>query len=388
MNKIQVGIVGMGYIGESHIEAVRRIGLCELAAVADTDAGLARKKAEAYGIAKCYETVEELLADPEIQAVHNCTPNHLHLEINRKIIESGKHLFSEKPLAVNYAQAAELRELGGRHPEVVAAVNFNYRMNPLVQEMRRRVERGELGDIRLASGCYLQDWLIYDTDYNWRMEPEVGGASRAIADIGSHWMDAFQHITGHRIVRVMADLETVIPIRKKPKRQTETFTSAAAGEYEERPISTEDYGAVLFRSDQGACGVFHVSEVSAGHGCYFTIELNGAKASLRWNQEENDRLWVGCRDGDNKLIIRDPNHISPEVRQYTALAKGHPEGWNDAFKNNIKSFYQFIADGRDQRRELPDFATLSQAAEIVRLTEAILESNSKKQWITIEKEGD
>ncbi len=381
MNKIRVGIIGMGYIGESHIEAVRRIGLCELYAIADTNAELARKKADYYGIEKCYTTVDELLSDPEIDAVHNCTPNFLHLEINKKIIESGKHLFSEKPLCATYAEAKELVELKKKYPATVAAVNFNYRLNPMVQEAKAKIKNGELGNVNIATGSYQQDWLLYETDYSWRLEPEMSGNSCAIADIGSHWMDAVQHITGHKITEVMADLRTVIPVRKKPKKQTETFTSNVPTEYDEVDVKNEDYGAVMFRTDKGASGVYHVSEMAAGHGCYFNFEINGSKASLRWNQEENDRMWMGFRDGENHLIIRNPNTISPEARPYTALAMGHPEGWNDAFKGNFYAFYRYIAE---KDNDEPPFATLEEAAYIVKLTEAIIESSHERKWITVE----
>lgn len=380
MKKIKVGIIGMGYIGESHIEAVRRIGLCELYAIADTNAELAKQKAEYYGIEKCYNTVDELLSDPNIDAVHNCTPNFLHLEINRKIIKSGKHLFSEKPLCTTYAEAAELVELHKQHPECIAAVNFNYRMNPMVQETRAKIKNGEIGNVNIATGSYQQDWLLYDTDYSWRLEPEVSGNSCAIADIGSHWMDAFQHVTGHKIVEVMADLRTVIPVRKKPKKQTETFTSNVPTEFDEVQVKNEDYGAVMFRTDKGACGVYHVSEMAAGHGCYFNFEINGSKASIKWNQEENDRLWMGYRGGENSLIIRDPNNISPEARPYTALAMGHPEGWNDAFKGNFYAFYRSIAEGNVENAPC---ATLEEAAYIVKLTEAIVKSSKERKWITV-----
>ena len=378
--KLRTGIIGMGYIGESHIEAVRRIGLCELAAVADTNFELAKRKADMYGIEKCYTTVDELLNDPNIDAVHNCTPNFLHLEINKKIIKSGKHLFSEKPLCTTYAEAKELVDLKKEYPDSVAAVNFNYRLNPMVQETKARIARGEIGSVNIATGSYQQDWLLYDTDYSWRLEPEMSGNSCAIADIGSHWMDAFQHVTGHRITEVMADLRTVIPVRKKPKAQTETFTSNVPTEYDEVEVKNEDYGAVMFRTDKGASGVYHVSEMAAGHGCYFNFEINGSKASVRWNQEENDRLWIGNRGGENHLIIRDPNAISPEVRPYTALAMGHPEGWNDAFKGNFYAFYRHIAEGKG---EVPPFATLEEAAYIVKLTEAIVESSRERKWITV-----
>lgn len=380
MKKINVGIIGMGYIGESHIEAIRRIGFCRLYAVADTNAELAKAKAEYYGIEKCYNSVEELLADPDIDAVHNCTPNFLHLSINKEIIKSGKHLLSEKPLCTTYEEAMELVELKKQYPGSAAAVNFNYRLNPMVQEMRSRIKNGVIGDVRLMTGSYQQDWLLHDTDYSWRLEPEVAGNSCAIADIGSHWMDAIQHVTGHKITEVMADLKTVVPVRKKPKKQTETFTSHVPTEYEEVAVKNEDYGAVMFHTDKGATGVYHVSELAAGHGCYFNFEINGSKASLKWNQEENDRLWMGMRDDDNRFIIRNPNTLSPEAKAYSSLALGHPEGWNDAFKGNIYAFYKYIAE--DMQGE-PVFATLEQAAYIVKLTEACVKSSCQKQWVKV-----
>jgi predicted dehydrogenase len=365
------------------MEAIRRIGFAELVAVADSNPDLARKKAEEYSVPKVYESLEELLRDPDVQVVHNCTPNHLHREVNSKAIELGRHLFSEKPLAQNSADAQEMVDQLKARPEVVAAVNFNYRMNPLVQEMRGKVARGEIGEVRLVHGSYLQDWLLYDTDYNWRVEPEICGPSRCVADIGSHWMDAAQHITGGRIAEVCADLATVLPVRKKPSAQVETFSLSASDSYEEREVRTEDYGAVLFRMDNGIRGVFHVSEVSAGHGCFFNLEINGSQASLAWNQESADWMWMGFRDRPNMQIMRDPNCLGPEARAYAHLAKGHPEGWNDAFRNNILSFYRFIAEGRRLEGETPDFATFGEACYIIRLTEAILKSHATRQWVAL-----
>ena len=383
MQRLKTAIIGTGYIGVSHIEAIRRIGFAELVAVADANAPLAKKKAEEYFVPRCYESVDELLADPEIQVVHNCTPNNLHSEINRKVIKAGKHLFSEKPLARSSGETGELVRLLEQYPGTVAAVNFNYRMNPLVQEMRQRIKRGDIGSVTLVHGSYLQDWLLYDTDYNWRLEPEICGISRCIADIGSHWMDAVQHVTGARIVEVCADLVTVIPVRKKPKTQVETFSVTRDIEYEDKPILTEDYGAVLFKMDNGAHGVFHVSEVSAGHGCFFNFEIDGSEASLAWNQQTADEMWMGFRDRDNLKVMRNPNSLSPEAKEYSYLAKGHPEGWNDAFRNNIYSFYKYIMDGKRIGRDACDFATFEEADRIIRLTEAIVRaaaSGAGSQW--------
>ena len=381
--KLRVGIIGMGYIGESHIEAVRRIGLCQLVAIADTNYELARQKAEMYGIEKVYTSVDELLADKDIDVVHNCTPNFLHKEINEKIIRAGKHLFSEKPLTMNYEEAKQLLEIKKQYPGVEAAVNFNYRMNPMVQEMRARIKNGEAGDIRIITGSYEQDWLMYDTDYSWRLEPEVAGNSCCVADIGSHWMDIIQHVTGHKIVSVMGDAVTVIPVRKKPAKQQETFKDAVSDEYIEVEIKNEEYAAVMFKTDKGATGVFHVTELAAGRGCNLNFEINGSKLSYGWNQEENDRMWVGRRGGDNSVIVRNPNLISQSAKPYTSLAMGHPEGWNDAFKGNFYAFYKFLTEGAKGERI---YSTLEDAAYIVKLTEKIIESSKLKTWINVEED--
>ena len=384
MKRIKIGIIGMGYIGVSHIEACRRIGFVEVAAVADTNYELAKAKADEYYIPKCYATVDELLADPEIDAVHNCTPNFLHTEINKKIIASGKHIFSEKPLATSTKETDEMLSLLAEHPNTVAGVNFNYRMNPQLQEVKARIASGKSGKVLLAHGSYLQDWLLYETDYNWRIEPEVGGPSRCIADIGSHWMDSVQNTIGAKITEVFADLVIVFPTRKKATTQVETFAKASDDvEYEEVPVKTEDYGAVMVKFDNGASGVFYVSEVSAGRGCNLNFEIDCANESYAWNQERCDELWVGSRDGANHLELRNPNALTPKAKQFTYLAKGHPEGWNDAFKNNFTAFYSFIRDGKNMKTDKPDFATFEDAAYIVKLTEAILESSAKKEWIKI-----
>lgn len=384
MKRIKAGIIGMGFIGVSHIEAIRRIGFAELVAVADVNFELAKKKASEYFIPKCYSTIDELLADPEIEVVHNCTPNNLHLEINSKIIKAGKHIFSEKPLSRTSDESAQMLELLKEYPNVIHGVNFNYRMNPLVQEMKHKIKNGEIGDVKLVHGTYLQDFLLHETDYNWRIEPEVCGPSRCIADIGSHWMDSVQCVTGAKITEVCADLVITIPVRKKPKGQVETFSINTNVEYEDMPVRTEDWGAVLIKMDNGVHGVFCVSEVSAGHGCSLAFEIDGTKASLKWEQERADEMWMGHRDGPNYAIKRNPNHMTPEAKQYTYLAGGHPEGWNDAMRNNVMAFYKFIADGKKLGVDTPDFATFDEGHYIIKLTEAIVESSKKRQWVKVD----
>lgn len=381
--KIKAGIAGMGYIGVSHIEAIRRIGFIEITAVADVNYELARKKADEYGIPKCYNSIESLINDKEIEVIHNCTPTNLHTAINEAAIKSGKHIFSEKPLAIDSEESKGLLELLARNPDVVNGINFIYRMNPLVQDMKNRVKSGEIGKLHLVHGSYLQDWLLFDTDYNWRIEPEIGGASRCIADIGSHWMDSVQTVTGSKIAEVCADLFTALPLRKKPKGQVETFSLNVADESEEVRVRTEDYGAVLFRMENGAHGVFHASEISAGRKCCLNFELNGSIASMYWNQEEADKMWVGYKDRDNLHVMRNPLLMTEQSKQYSYLAAGHPEGWNDAMKNNVYSFYKFIKDGKRVGKDPCDFATFEDGHYIIRLTEAILKSSKEGKWISI-----
>lgn len=384
MKKLKVGIIGMGFIGGSHIDAVRRLGTAELVAVADAVPEVARKKAAEYGVPNCYDSIDSLLGDTEIDVIHNCTPNNLHLPVNRRIIESGRHVFSEKPLSRTAAESAEMLELLRQHPDVVAGVNFCYRMNPLAREIRRRIALGEIGRPLVVQGTYLQDWLLYDTDYNWRIEEEVSGPSRCVGDIGSHWMDLAQNLTGSRITEVCADTFIAHPTRKKPLGVVETFSANKSGEYEEVPVTTEDYAAVLLRFDNGARGWFSCSEIAAGRKCRLDIEIDGGKGSYYWNQEQSDRMWMGDRDGFNKEIMRNPGQMDSEAAKYSYLAAGHPEGWNDAMRNNVAAFYQFILDGKKHGTDVCDFATFEEAHYIMRLTEAILQSAREKCWITVE----
>lgn len=382
---IKVGVIGAGFIGLAHIEAIRRLGYVEVAAIADTSKERAEQKAQALGIAKGYGDYRELLADPDIQAVHNCTPNHLHFQVNKEIIAAGKHVLSEKPLAMTAAESGELLALAERHG-VVHGVNFVYRQYPMVQQLRAMAAAGSLGDIRLVHGSYLQDWLQLETDFNWRMLPEIGGASRAVADIGSHWCDLVQLVTGRRITSVCADLATVIPIRRKPVEYGRAMTFGAAGEAahtEPVRIETEDYGSVLFHLDNGGRGVFTVSQVSAGRKNRLSFEINGSEQSAFWDQEDAARVWIGRRDRANEQLMADPALLSPGAKPYNHYPGGHHEGWPDAEKNMMLNFYRFIRDKRDPRSEQPDFATFADGHRSMQLVDAILRSHQNRQWVDL-----
>ena len=254
-------------------------------------------------------------------------------------------------------------------------------MNPLALEMKQKINKGDIGRPLLVHGSYLQDWLLFDSDYNWRVDSKIGGASRCIADIGSHWIDLAQTVLNDRIVEVCADLLTVHKKRNKPKTQVEAFSLSNDIEFEKKQVDTEDQGSVLFRMESGLHGVFHTSQISAGRKCFLNIEVDGSKSSMYWNQELADQMWVGNRDKDNLQVIRNPNLMSDEARKYTTLAAGHPEGWNDAERNNIGSFYNFIIDGKKMGKDSHDFASFEDSLYIMKVVEAILESNKKRKWI-------
>lgn len=381
--QLKAGIIGLGYISPSHIEAIRRTGIAGIYGCADVNPDLAGEKASKYRIPKVYKDAGEMIHDPEIDVIHNCTPNYLHKEYNAMAIKAGKHLFSEKPLARSTAESAELLDLLKENPEVVTAVNFNYRMNPLVQDMRVRIANNEIGRPRLVHGSYLQDWLLKESDYSWRLEKDISGESNTIADIGSHWMDIVQHVLGARINAVLANLITNVPVRKKPTARVEAFATGNEGKTTDIKVEVEDFASVMFTMDNGTQGLFYVSQVSAGRKCYLNFEINGEKSSFYWNQENADQMWIGHRDRPNELVHRNPGFMDPSIQDYTYLAAGHPEGWNDAMTNNVKEFYSFILDGKKPGKDSHNFAGFEDAHYILVLIEAILESHKKKTWVRI-----
>ncbi|RFU66602.1 Gfo/Idh/MocA family protein [Peribacillus glennii] len=389
MEKIKVGVIGTGFIGPTHIEAIRRLGFVEVVGLAESSQEAAEQKATELGIPKAYGDYREMLKDDEIQVVHNCTPNHLHFAINKEIILAGKHVLSEKPLAMSSEESGELLALAKEH-KVVHGVNFNYRQFPIVKQLAAMVKHEQLGKVNLVHGSYLQDWLLYQTDFNWRLAPEVGGKSRAIADIGSHWCDTVQYVTGKKIVEVFADLATVIPVRKKSKSNVATFGAQKDQEveYEDVPINTEDYASVLVRFEDGSRGVFTVSQVSAGRKNRLSFEINGSKSSAFWNQEEPSQLWIGHRDKPNETLLADPALFLPEAKSGIHHPGGHNEGWPDALKNGMLNFYSFIRDEKDPECDQANFATFADGHVSMCITDAILESHEQQKWVKVRTEQE
>jgi len=387
MSRITVGIIGTGFIGHAHIDALRRLGLVHIAAIAGSNLASAVDKAAVLGIPKAYGDYREMLLDPDITVVHNCTPNHLHYAINKDIMLAGKHILSEKPLAVSSEESGDLLRLA-QSAGIVHGVNFNYRQFPIVQQLAHMVSSGDLGNINLIHGSYLQDWLAKETDYNWRMNRAAGGNSRAVADIGSHWCDTIQYVTGKQIAEVCADLATVIPIRKRRlEKEVQTYQSIeqelSGILYEDVAIDTEDYASVLLRFTDGSRGVFTVSQVSPGRKNRLSFELNGSTKSACWNQEEPEKLWIGYRDKANEMMLADPSLFAPEARSSIHHPGGHNEGWPDALKNMMLRFYSYIREGKTPGKDAADFATFADGHRSLLINEAILDSYSRGCWVCV-----
>lgn len=381
MAKIKVGVVGTGFIGPAHIEALRRLPNVEVTALCEVNIELATAKATQFGIERpC--TFEQLLAMDDIACVHVCTPNFLHYSQSKAVLLAGKHVVCEKPLAKDLHEAEELVALA-KETGLVNAVHFNLRYYPLVRQMKTMREQGDLGDVYSILGSYLQDWLFYETDYNWRLEPDKSGDSRAIADIGSHLMDVIEYITGLKTVEVMADFNTIHKTRKKPLKPVETYSGKMLQpeDYADVPITTEDHANVLLRFDNGNRGSVTVSQVSAGRKNQLKLEIAGSKQTLAWNSEAPNELWIGHRDRSNELLMRDPSLAYAAARDIMSFPGGHNEGFPDTSKQLFKEVYAAVATGKQP--ENPSFPTFADGYRELLICERILESSRKQGWVTV-----
>lgn len=381
MTPIQAAVVGTGFIGPVHVEAIRRLGHSVVGILGSTPEK-SRAAADALGIPRGYTSFAELLADPAAQVVHLASPNREHFAQCRQAIAAGKHVVCEKPLAMTSKETAELVQLA-EAASVVTAVNYNVRFYPLVLEARERIRIGQLGEVFHVTGSYLQDWLLNPTDYNWRVDAAAGGELRAVADIGTHWIDTICFITGLEIEAVCADLRTVHPMRQKPAGSSETFIASAGGGRQsgvEVPVTTEDYGSVLLRFKGGARGCFTVSQVTAGRKNCIRFDIAGSTASLAWDSEEPNLLHIGRRDQANESLPRDPALLMANIRPYANYPGGHAEGFPDTFKQLYRAVYDTIANGPPAD---PLYATFADGHREVLLCEAILRSHREGRWVTV-----
>jgi predicted dehydrogenase len=385
VRKIKAGVIGTGFIGPAHIEALRRLGCVDVIALADIDAEVAAQKADMLGVGKSYGDYRQLLNDPDIEAVHICTPNNLHYIMSKEAMLAGKHVVCEKPLAMNSKEAEELVKIA-REKKLVNAVHFNIRFYPLMHHARKMVENGELGKILAVNGSYQQDWLFYETDYNWRLQPEFSGDSRAIADIGSHWFDLIEFITNIKVKAVCADFATFHPVRKKPLKPVETYAGKMLSpeDYEDIEINTEDYATVLLRFDNGAHGSITVNQVAAGRKNRLYFEIYGSKKAISWDSEKPNELWIGRRDGNNEILMKDPSLLDQYAREIISFPGGHNEGFPDTSKQMFRKLYRYIAEEGHLKGETPDFPTFEAGYRELVLCEGIFKSSREDKWIRIE----
>ena len=382
MHDTTAAVIGAGFMGPTHTEALRRAGV-RVKGILGVDEAETSRAVASLGLEKGYADVDEVLGDAEVDAVHLCVPNKLHYEFAKKALSAGKHVMCEKPLAMTSKESAELVELAKAHPKQAAAVNYNIRFYPIALEARDLVARGELGDVYHVCGSYVQDWLFLDTDYNWRVLAEEGGALRSVADVGTHWLDLVHAITGLEIEAVCADLMTVHTTRKRPKGEVETFKGKQETHVDVEPvdITTDDYGCVMLRFTGGAKGVLWTSQVTAGRKNCLRFELAGSKKALSWVSERPNELWVGYREKANEMLLRDPALVGDAARAAITFPGGHNEGFGDTFKQGFRAFYAYIAAGDFDAK--PAFATFADGHRELVLCEAILRSNEQGGWVSV-----
>ncbi len=380
MRRLRTALIGTGFMGKVHADGIRRLGNVDIVGVAASDHAQARAFADAFGIPAATDDFKTLLADKTLDAVHVLTPNALHFPISKAALEAGKNVLCEKPLTVTETQARELVEIAA-NKNLANCVEHNLRCYPLVQQMRRMRENGDLGDILIVQGTYSQDWLLYDTDWNWRVNAHDNGALRAMGDIGSHWMDTIQHVTGLKISALCADLQTFQRTRKRPKGSVETFSGKTLNpsDYQEVPVDTDDFGAVLVHLGDRARGAFTVSQMSAGCKNKFALEIYGTKSGVAWNQERPDELWIGHRNSPNQIVIKDPSLLDPRAAAYADLPGGHSEGYDDTHKQVFKRFYARVADPAAP----VEYPTFADGQLGMRLLEKVLESSQTRGWVTV-----
>jgi predicted dehydrogenase len=376
---IGAAVIGSGFIGTVHIEALRRIGV-NVVGLLDASPALSATRAEQLGLGTAYATLGDLLKDERVRVVHVTSPNYLHSSQSKEILAAGRHIVCEKPLAVTSVESAELVRLAAASG-LVNAVNFNIRFYPINQHVAGLVRDGGVGDVRLVTGRYFQDWLFYDTDWNWRLDPEDGGALRAVADIGSHWLDLTTFVTGLQVESLLADLATFIPVRRKPVGPVETFSTERAAETTPVTIRSEDAALITLRFRGGARGSVAISQISAGRKNSLQYEIGGSAASVAWDSEQPDNLWIGHRDQPNELLLRNPALMNALGRAAARLPGGHVEGFADTFAAHFISIYQDVIAGRPAAR--PAYSTFADGHEEMLLGDAVAESARTGRWVDV-----
>lgn len=381
-SEVRAGVVGIGFIGIAHVEALRRLGV-EVAGVVGSSPDRARRKAEAAGLPRVYDSVEDLVSDPGIDVVHIATPNYAHADQVRAVLAAGKHVVCEKPLALNSDDTADLVARAAESG-LVNAVCFNIRFYPANHQARAMVSTGQIGEPRFITGSYHQDWLLRDTDWNWRLQPEEAGGLRAVADIGSHWLDLTRFISGRNVVEVMADLHTLVPVRRHPAGPVETFAAVTeTDDLVEEEMSSDDAAGILLRYEGGARGAVTISQVSAGQKNSLRYEVAGSDSALRWFSAEPDDLFIGHRGRANEILSRDPSLYAPEAARLIGYPGGHVEGFPDTFRALFSRVYADVQAGGPA--DTPSYPTFADGHDAVLVTDAVAESNETRKWTPVHR---
>jgi predicted dehydrogenase len=384
MNRIRTAVIGTGFMGRTHLEALRRVENVDVVEVAATSLDKARAAAAGYNVLNATGDWHDVIADPSIEAVHITTPNVSHFPIAKAAFEAGKHVLCEKPLAMSVAEAQALVDLQAAK-KLRGGLCHNLRYYPMVQQMRRMREAGDFGEILVVQGTYSQDWMLYETDWNWRVDPEVSGASRVMADIGSHFFDMAEHVTGLKVSAVCSDLATFWPTRKRPASGGESFSGklGMSGETLDTRVVTEDFGSTMFRMAKNgierARGVMTASQVSAGRKNGLVLEIYGTKGGAAWRQESPDELWLGHRNNPNQVLLKDPSLMTEKARGFADYPGGHAEGYPDTFKQLFRRFYASIAD----EALTPDYPQMADGLRQLRILEAELASHKAQGWMNV-----
>ena len=378
LSTIGAAVIGTGFIGSVHLGTLRRLGI-PVVGVLGSSAARGADRARALGVAKAYGSLDELLADPTVQVVHVTSPNVAHYGQVKAILQAGKHVICEKPLAMTSAQSAEMLAMA-RASGKVAAVCYNTRFYPLNQQAHGMMKAGDLGELRLITGHFHQDWLAKDTDWNWRLEAEEGGPLRSVSDIGTHWVDLTNFITGQKPVSVIAELATFIPERQKPLGPVETFT-ASKGATETRKIETDDAATILLRYGNGGRGMMSTSQVSHGRRGLLSWDISGAKASAAWSAEHPEDLWIGHREAPNQILLRDPSLMNPTGAAAAFMPGGHPEGFADTWAAFFTQVYRDVARGG--RGPESTWATFDDGHYEMLFCDAVLASAARGAWVDV-----
>jgi predicted dehydrogenase len=381
-SEVNAGVVGIGFIGKAHVEALRRIGVNVLGVVGSSP-DRARRIAESEDLPRVYDSVDAMANDPSIDAIHIASPNNVHFAQAMAVLSAGKHVVCEKPLAVTSEQSSQLVSAAA-DAGVVNAICFNLRFYAGVLESKAMVSDGGLGKVNYITGKYFQDWLLRDTDWNWRLVPDEAGELRSVGDIGSHWLDLARFMTGQDVVEVMADLHTFVPVRRHPAGPVETFAVSTDGEdLVEETMTSDDAASIMLRFSNGAQGLAAISQVSAGRKNAVSFEIDGSESSASWFSENPDMLLIGHRGRPNEYLHRDPSLMHPEVATHIGYPGGHVEGYPDTFRALFAAVYADIANGTPSGE--PAYPTFADGHDALLVTEAVATSAQEQRWVKVDR---